>query len=246
MTPKEAISQQMQTLKGMSWKARLEHIITYYWFSFVVILCVLIFIISYTVHLVTLKEPVLNVICLNSSAVDSEADRFGEAFAQATGIDTEQYAVKISTNMAFSEEKTQGGATITEVLLTRIVAQSVDVLVSDEETMYQHFYQGILADLSQLLTPTQQEQYASYFLYVDQDVLEEVKHMTDLENIPDFPDPSKPETMKNPVPVAIRMSGDSRFLEVFFPDCGGAVSVGIAINSPNVSNALAFLDYIME
>jgi len=246
MTSKEAALQRLKELKGKPLKVKLEHILTYYWFPIVAIAGLLIFTVSYSVHVITLKETVLNVTCVNSIVEDDVGAQYARSFAGYLGIDTEKYRVEISADMMTIDEGNMSSYDSAEVLITLVAAQTIDVLVSDEESMFQRFYQDILADLSKMLTPQQQAMYQDSFLYLDNAVLQEVKNLKDLTNIPSFPDPAKPEQMQQPVPVAIRIPADAEFARLFFPDRVGEVVIGFAVNTKNLSNALNFLDYVME
>lgn len=246
MTSKEAARQRWKELKDKPLKQKLEHIITYYWFPIVAVLGIAIFAVSYIVHIATLKDVALNVTCINATAEESCVEDFTLKFAQSAGVDLKQYEVELSTDMMLLDEGMMSSYDSAEVLITLIAARSIDVLVSDQASMLQRFYQDVLADLSQMLTDEQLQAYQDSFLYLDKKVLEEVKNITNMENLPKFPDPTKPEEMETPVPVAIRIPADTEFAKSFFPDCKDDVVIGLVINAKNITHALAFLDFVME
>ena len=62
----------------------------------------------------------------------------------------------------------------------------------------------------------------------------------------EYPDPSDPESMREPIPVALRLPEDAPFPELCFPFQKDGVAAGIIVNSENLANALEFLDYVME
>ena len=61
-----------------------------------------------------------------------------------------------------------------------------------------------------------------------------------------FPDPTKPETMIDPIAVALRIPSDSDFIANYYPNSSKTVLIGLVVNSKNIDNALAFLNYTMQ
>jgi hypothetical protein len=73
MTSTGAMLYQLKQLKGKPLKQQLEHIVTYFWLPILLTAAILIATVSYVVHLVTLKEEALNVMCVNAVS-NIEAD----------------------------------------------------------------------------------------------------------------------------------------------------------------------------
>ena len=89
------------------------------------------------------------------------------------------------------------------------------------------------------------EQYQDSLIYVDMALVRYI-HENFLEKLPDFPDPTKPEDMEEPVAVALLVAEDSAFRVSCYPYRQSDVLVGVVVNSLNAENAHAFLNYIME
>ena len=106
------------------------------------------------------------------------------------------------------------------------------------------FYQSFFTDLREVLTPEQQEKYAPFYLYMDLAVLEQMRE--DIESAPKYPDPTKPEMMEKPVPVALRLPEGGDFTTLCYSHAASHAAVAIVINTKNLSHCLTFLDYIME
>ena len=246
MTTKEAWRYQMSALKEKTLKQKLEHIVTYYWLPIVAVLVLLSLGVSYAVHLATRKEVALNVTCINGLAEETKTAQYAERFAQAAGIDLKQFEVTISTGKLHTDEGWEGYYESVEAVAVMLAAQEMDMMAADLESLYQYFYLDIFADLTAVLSAEQQKNYGEYFLYVDLAVLEQVRNETELEKLPAFPDPEKPEEMEKPVPVAIRLPAGGEFTQLCFSHCKDSAAVGIVVNTKNLANALAFLDDIME
>lgn len=244
MTSTEAMIYQLKKLKGKPLKQKVEHIATYFWLPIVITLAIVIAVGSYIVHLSTMKDMALSVICLNAYSDGEAAREFVIDFAEKAKIDLKEYEVNISTNMILNDADLSTAYNTAQVLAAQVVAHSVDLLAGDLKTSTRYFYQGMYWDLNQVLTEQQKAQYAEYFLYADMAVVRRLQE--ELVESPQFPDPTKPEEMEEPVPVALLVPSDSDFTTTCYPYNKDGVVVGIVSASENQENALAFLDHIMQ
>lgn len=245
MTSTEAIIYQLKQLKGKPFKQKAEHIITYFWLPILLALVLLGSIVSYIVHITTQKDVALNILCLNTLAEQETAEAYLAEFSEAAGIDLEKYEMHISTDLLLDDTDLSGSYDIAQLLAAQIAAQSLDVIVADLETATYCFYQEYYENLDQVLTPQQLEQYAEFLLYVDMAVVRQLRSELAV-TLPIFPDPTKPEAMAEPVAVALRIPQDSAFKDTCYPYMETDIGIGLVVNSQNLSNALAFLKYIME
>lgn len=245
MTSTEAMIYQLKNLKGKPLKQKVEHIVTYFWLPIVVTLAILIGLGSYIVHIVTMKDTALNVICLNAYSDLEVAKSYVTDFAENAGIDLEEYEVYISTDLTLNDADLNSSYNTVQVLVAQVAAHSVDILAGDQKNTIRYFYQEMYHDLTQVLTPAQQEAYGEYFLYADMAVVRRLEDQL-LEEAPEYPDPTKPEEMEEPVPVALLVPEGSGFMESCYPYHKNNVVVGIVATTDNMENALAFLDHIMQ
>ena len=247
MTSSEAARKHLKELKGKPLKEKIEHIITYYGVMLAILAGVLMFAVSYTVHLLTLKDSALNITCLGASVTQKDTDAFAGGFAEYAGIDQEQYEVDISTNLSsYAQSGSDSAYDAAEIMIAMAASQAVDGVVSDATTLIPYMYQGLFADLTEVLSAGQQERYKDHFLYADMTIAQQLKDMSVVEELPEFPDPTKPELMDDPVPIAVQIPEDTEFHELFFSNLEEDAVYGIIVNSVNLENTLAFLDYIME
>lgn len=244
MTSTEAMIYQLKNLKGKPLKQKLEHIITYFWLPIAVVLAILIFSVSYIVHVATMKDEALNVICLNALAYSEQTQTYMDSFAEAAGIDLEEYAVQLSADLTISHEDMASSYDSVQILVAQVAAQSVDILAADTQTITRYFYQDFFPDLREVLCAQQQEKYAPYYLYMDLAVLEQVQE--NFESVPEYPDPTKPDAMVEPVPVALMLPEKGDFTTLCYLYAADHAAVSVLGNTENLDNALAFLDYIME
>ena len=244
MTSKEAMLYQLKRLKGKPLKQKLEHIITYFWRPILVVLALLIGMTSYIVHLVNMKDMGLAVICLNARPNSEATEQFLEDFAHYASIDTDTYRLTLEDKLMLSDDGSTGAYEANQVIMTRGSAKDLDVITGDVPSMKNYLYWDIFGDLREQLTPQQQEKYAEYFLYMDMAVLREMESSIDAS--PALPDPTKPELMAEPIPVALLIPQESHLLKLYYSGANAPICLGILGNTENMERVLSFLDYIME
>ena len=244
MTPKEAMIHQLKSLKGQPLKRKLEHIITYFWRPILITLVALVALGSYIVHLVNTKDIGLSVICLNAFPSSETTDHFLDDFAQHASVDTDKYQLLLNDSLVISDEGLTSAYETNQIIMARGTAKELDVIAGDLDTLKSYFYWEIFGDLREQLIPAQQEKYASYFLYIDMAVLREMEAAVD--EGPLLPDPTKPELMEEPVPVALMLPEGNLLQEVYYRGRTVPICLGILGNTENLERALAFLDYITE
>ena len=240
MTQREAAIQQLKALKGKPLKEKLKHIYTYYKFPVIALILAIVFVVSGVCHLTTAQKTVLHVSCLDAVVRQEEGEAFRLALSQALGIDRNKELVEISVNRNQQDEIYAG-----EVLAAQIMGGMIDALALPEETSLQWLYQDVFANLSELLKAEQMQTYHGSFLYVDGAVLEKMDQLSQEQTPMEFPDPTKPEEMEDPIPVAIRVPSGAEFAEAYFSNQKSVV-IGIVANAPNLNKAVFFLNYVME
>ena len=244
MTSTEAKLYQLKQLKGKPLKLQLVHIITYFWLPILLSLALLVGAVAYIVHLVNMKDLGLAVICLNARTNSEATTEFLEDFVQYASIDTDTYEISLEDRLFLSDELSSDAYQANQVIMVQGSAGDLDVVAGDMTFVQSYFYWDIFGDLREQLTAQQQEKYADYFLYMDMAVLREME--SSLDASPEQPDPTKPELMAEPVPVALLIPQGSRLLEAYYSDVTAPICLGILGNSENMERVLSFLDYIME
>ena len=243
MTSTEAMLYQLKQLKGKPLKQQLEHIVTYFWLPILLTAAILIATVSYAVHLVTLKEEALNVICVNAVSNIEADEAFMNEFAQSAGIDLDEYVVYMSTNLSVSMEAPYTSPEAVQAIIAQLIAGSVDVMAADIDTLQPYFYQDFFYDLRDVLTADQQEKYQAYYLHMDLAVMRELLDAVNEE--PVYPDPTKLELMEEPVPIALLLPTDTEFAQLCYPNREN-VALVLPSNAKQLENGLAFLDYILR
>ncbi len=241
MTQREAAIQQLKALKDKPLKDKLKHIYTYYKIPIIAIVLVVLIAVSLVSQRASAKRAVLHVYCLDALVAQEKEEAFLLDISQAVGLDQEKEQIEITAKQNPQDELYEG-----EALAAQIMGGMIDVLALPEDISLQWLYQDVFADLSEMLTAEQLRAYEGMLLYVDGVVLEQMDHLSQQQSPLQFPDPTKPEEMERPVPVAVRMAADSEFANIFFADRKDAVVIGIVANAPNPENAVFFIDYVAE
>lgn len=244
MTPTEATIYRLKKLKGQPLKQKIKHIATFFWLPIVIALVIAFSVGSYIVHIITTKDAALNIICLNSNSDDEAVAVFTANFTEHVGIDPSKYEVYISTDLTLDDSDSMNAYNVGQIVMTQIIAKSVDLLVGDLESTTRYLYQDIYLDLNEILTEAQKSQYSKYFLYADMAMVRRLRE--EPMNSPQFPDPTKPEEMEEPVPVALIIPTGSDFIAACYPSHKSDIAVGIVASTENMNTALAFLDYIFS
>ncbi len=241
MTQREAAIQQLKALKGKPLKYKVKHIFTYYKLPIIALVLAVFIAVSCVSQLASAKSTVLHVYCLDASVVQEEEGSFLLELSRAVGVDQNKEKIEVTAKLDLQDELYEG-----EALAAQIIGGMIDVLAFDEELSLQWLYQDVFADLSEVLTAEQQEMYKDYFLYVDAAVMDKTDSLGELQGTLVFPNPTKPEEMERPIPVAIRLADNAEFANIFFLDRKGTVVIGIVANAPNPENAVLFLDYVTQ
>lgn len=240
MTAREAARSEWKKLKGKPLKEKLIHIGTYYWPHILTIVVCLSVVISFISASVGNKESAFYAYFLNATALSDVQEQFEATFATYAGIDQDTYAVSIfpgSTDLS-------GGVDMTaQFVAAQTAAGSLDALCAQLDDFLQYAYQDYFFDLRDILTPQQQLDWEPYLLYIDQTVFDAIA-VGGLTSYA-LPDPTQPELMEDPVPIAVMIPQSSVIRQSYaLPD--GTVAIGIVVNSSHAETAVQFLEFLLS
>lgn len=248
MAVMDEFREQREALKHGTPKQKLDYFWTYYKWYVIVGVALIIFVTSFIHELVTKKDDAFYGAFVNSWAQDG-AEAYMQGFADKLGIDTEQFNVAVDSSLYISNSSMdQTTVASVQKLMVYIAANQIDVMVSDTVTFEQYANNETFLDLREALSPEQIEKYEPYFYYVDQKLVDEKNAAQDAMDdsyVPVYPDPSKPEEMEQPVPVAIFVESCEELREsyVFMAE---PIAIGIIANTDRLAESVAFIDYLFE
>lgn len=236
-----------EAVKNGSFKEKLSYFWTYYkWYAiipFLIIVCI----ISFIHENATATDTVLNGILLNINPIEGDPSDLTNGFYAEQDIDRKLYDINLNTGLSYHPESTNNTsayATI-QALMAWNAAGELDFICGDQSAMTALAYKGYCTDLSKLLTEEQFAGYKPYFLYIDQDVVDQrneaYEKNIELSSIP-IPDPDKPETMKKPVPVLLNLPPGEALVQAY-GDITDTIIFGICSNATNKEMAMNFIKY---
>lgn len=241
MTSREAAIYNLKKLKGRPLKEKISYILTYFWVPILAVIAAIVVLVSLIVHWASIKPTAMIFCCINSSGEQTAIDGYLQEFAQSQGIDTEEYVME--SHMMYLGMGGETSYQHAEIFSAMLMSGNLDVIAADSSTVVRYAYQEAFADVREILTPEQVETLEPYFLYIDISRLDEMDEFS--EDGYDYPDPTKPEEMAQPMPVAITIQPEWEFTEACYPYTYGEDAIGISAMPKNPENAQAFLQYIL-
>lgn len=155
-TPKEKRELELQKLKQMTFKEKLDHIWSYYKPHMAVgIGIILVFVLIGQIIYRSQFDTVLYAAIINAVEVDGEA--VGEEFKEYRGDTDKYHEYTIDTSIYMDKE--QEDYNMVMKLSTIIGAQQVDVLIAPEYKFQEYVEQEAFLPMKELLTEEQQEMY---------------------------------------------------------------------------------------
>ncbi len=242
MTSREATIYYLKQLKGQPFKEQISYILTNFWIPIVAVLAVIAVLFSLIVHWTTHKPTALTLCCINAISEDQDTADYLQQFAKAHGINTDKYTLR--TERFYFGHGADTDYQYFETFIIMQMAGDLDVAVAEDATVITYAYEGWFSDLTSILTQEQLVSLQPYFLYVDLSLLETKDELT--EEAPVYPDPTKPEEMVQPIPVAIQLQPDWVFTSACYPHTYEKNAIALFANSKNRDNAEAFLQYILN
>lgn len=248
MAVMDEFREEREALKNGTFKQRTAYFWCYYKWHVIITIAVIAIVSSFVYEIVTQKDDAFYGVFLNSFAMDN-ADQYMQDFAASMGIDTEKYNVGLDNSLFISKEgMDQSTMAAVQKLMVYIAAAEIDVVASDTETFEQYANNNNFADLREVLSQEQLEKYEPYLYYVDQTVIDEkdaANDAADTSYVPSYPDPTRPQDMAQPIPVAIYLDTSSPMFEAY-QFTKSPVVIGIVVNTTRPDTAAAFIDYVFD
>jgi hypothetical protein len=249
MAVMDEFKEEREAMKHGTLKQKMSYYWLYYKWYVIVIVVVAVFIISFVHNILTRKEDVFSAAFINAWAQEGPAEEYLQTFAQDMGIDMNKYQINLDSYLYLTQgSMDQTSMVTTQKVMAYIASNSLDVLAADETTFLSYAYSGALADLRTILTPAQMERYQPYFYYIDTKVLEKktaLEENIESSEILAYPDPTNPELMADPVPIAVFINNSPTLKEAYLFSEEN-VPMGIVVNTLRQQMAVAFLDYVMQ
>lgn len=245
----DEFKKERDAVKNGTPKQKLSYFIYYYKWYVIAAVLVVAAVVSMIRHYVNQKD-IAFYACFLNSAKGENAEEYVQSFADYAGIDTDTYAVCFDSSILINDpnENPETLEASSQKLMVYIAAGNLDVLLTDANSIKHYANAQLFCDMRDFLTPAQIKLYEPYFYYVDQTVVQELQEsLTNPEQkyIPDYPDPTKPEEMDQPIPVGIWIENPGALADNYAFLDGGLV-LAVFPNAKNPEAASKFIDFLMQ
>lgn len=243
--------EEREALKHGTPKEKFSYFMDYYKWHVIIAVAVLFFAGSLITQILMRKETAFYAAMVNGTELES-APEYLQRFAEYASIDLEKKEILFDTSVRINTDPADyynpDSRASSEKLMVYVASGEVDVFVTEPDIIEIYAYNEFFWDLRTMLTPEQIEKYGQQFYYVDQAIIHEQKaaqDALDYEYVPVYPDPLKPETMQDPVPVGIYLGNASPLRESYFY-AGDKIVVSVVANCKRPELAAQFIDFLLQ
>lgn len=224
----DEIREQNARMKDASFKDKLTYFKDYYLKSTLIILCIILFVASIIRSMVTGPSDTAFAAYFFNDTGDSSSTALADSFAEYMQIDTSEHEVYIDATLTYNDGENvdpTGVASGYDVYvniqktMAMIAAKDLDVIVCDQNALVYFEKAECFADIRTLLSSEQIARYADRIYYYHN------------------------EETNEDIPVGIYIQDAPRIAENYYYYNKDAV-LSFIVNSENLDNAVAFLDYI--
>lgn len=239
-----------EALKQGNFRQKAEYFWDYYKWHTIAVVVGVICIWSLVHTMLTARDPALNIAMLNCSEISTDTEAFDTAYAGYAGIDLKEYDIRLDTSCFVNlNANDQASVNTIQKLMVSLAAGDLDGVAGAGEVFSYYANNGIFHDLREILSEEQLAAYEPYFYYVDKTVVDELERIrSEMKDAaqPEIPDPSNPEAMEDPVPVAVFIRNDTINGYYYFQDAEDAFAIGVPVNAGHLEHVLAFIDFLMQ
>ncbi len=247
MTILDYVKKEISNMKGKSRKERWEYFLDYYKWHAIAVLLVIVLLIQGIVGAINRKEVIFSGILLNCK-IEVKDEDFLNGFYDYAGINADKEEAAFYTGITITDGKTQNNTVALQRILAGIAVKETDFIIGPPDAFHACAYTSsqIFADLRDVLDEDTLKQFEDRIYYIDGDILQQLSAPPGTEvnvDLTKSPDPHKPETMKDPIPVGIDISDREAFQTAYYlPET--VLYFGIVTNTTRPALVLQFIDYL--
>lgn len=224
-------------------KAKIQYIWDYYKFP-IIILCIVIYVIGFNIYRhCTQKTTILSAALVNVSPDASLTEQLGNGYITSLDMDPDKNEVLFYTGLYLTDNKNDPNHEYTYAsrmkILGAIESHALDVVFMNKEAFDAFAQNGYLCNLDELLSKTDDKLYQklSGFLETNTVILEDNSMDVYLDDSITY----SAKTEEYPMALDI-----SQFPCIKNANMNGKIYLGIIINSPHISEAVNYIDYLLE
>ena len=227
----DEFKEERESIKNKPFKEK----VGYYWYYYKwrLIIPIIIFIIGFNLISTIVNKPkiILDGMFINISDFNrlEQLDLYTQNFVQSLDLDPSKYSIAYNPNHTYISEEKKAimpeeaiDPSANKYAIQNVVAglgsKSLNFIIGPSDSLLEIDSNQLFTDLSEILTDEQQQAYASYYIYLEDEerlpILLDIQHCEELMDIYGNPD----------IPLAIGIVGDSEEMDMM----------------------LKFIDYIMN
>ncbi len=249
MTIAEYTKSQIKKVMAQPKEERLAYFWDYFKWHAIIFILVIALLIQGVLSIVNRKETVFTGFLLNCSVIDQD-QTFLQGFYEYAGIDSKQQEAAFYTGLALRENNAQVNANVFQRIVAGIAIDDADFIIGQPDHFRPCAYHTskILVDLREFLDAETLEKVSDRLYYIDGAVLQQLTaplgEMVHPESVK-YPDPTKPDTMADPIPIGIDISDRTQLRDTYyyFPDT--TLYIGV-ISSARPEITRQFIDYLFS
>ena len=241
----DEFKEEREKMRHRPLKDKIAYFWEYYRLPTIIGLAVLVAVVSFIYGQVTKKQDILYGCILNTFQTNTD---FEENLLEHMQYDPDHYQVVLNKTLVYSANMNENSYEKYMVLITLISTNTVDFLTGNEAAMSSLAYNTSFADLREVLPKEVYELCEPYVLYADNYILEyNEEHFDGTEEslITEYPDPRKPETMKDPIPVMIDVTQCPEIMELYGNAKDTSIIMAIPWNPPHPEEMALTLQYLL-
>jgi len=257
----DEIREQTQKMKDMTLKEKLSYFWLYYKVHALVAVLILCVGINLIVTFVTKKDTAFYGVMLNAYMLDR--DTMETKFGEYISIDPKEEECLIDTDSSFSyQTMSQFDVATNQQIVALIQSRDLDACVVNDQVFFNYSFNGMMADLREVLSPEDLELHKDRLYYIDladirraeenpityEEMMDEadVRRDATLEEIVAEAESHRdPSTMEEPVPVGIYLE-DSPFIKKTNSYPGRVPIFGIAATSERPEAYTSYLHFLFD
>lgn len=247
MTIIEYIKNEHSKIKARPKEERWAYFWEYYKFHLIIFVLVVALLVQGIISVTNKKEIVFSGFWLNSK-INIDDDSFVQGFYDYAGIDAEKEEAAFYIDVILTDQNTKNDLTAMQRIMAGIAVKDTDFIAAPQDSFRVCAYSSsrIYMDLREFLDADTLETYAGRLYYIDGAILQKlsapVGELVDTSSIV-YPDPTKPETMQDPIPVGIDVSSNKDLMSAYYLT---DTTVYLAVISNTVRPELTrqFLEYL--
>lgn len=230
-------------------KERWEYFWEYYKWPILAVILAVVLLVQGIAGVVNKKEIVFSGFVLNSRLVPDDSE-FLQGFYDYAGIDSGSQEAAFYCDITLNDGNSKNDITAFQRIMASIATKETDFVIGQAVPFHLCAYNtsNIFLDLRDFFDEETLARFADRIYYIDGDILAMLDaplgEQVDMSAVT-YPDHTKPEDMKDPIPVGIDIS-DCEDLRSAYYLTDASLYLGIIANTPRLELALQLVEYLFS